>query len=170
MAGDIGVRNRELVLPPGTYAHVLDNTKGRVSVYVGPVKNSLSETDQPVVWDAALQRYVNVDSPELATRTWALAEQGQYIVLSNPASGELHPAKGASSDAADLDNGRRVIVAGPTTFPLWPGQLAETIDGHHLRHNQFVIVRVYDPVAAKANGGGRNGRSSGLPFPIHRET
>lgn len=144
-------RNRELVLPPGTYAFVLDSTKGKVSTYVGPVKNSLSETDQLVAWDARDQKYHGVETTEQAIQTWALAEQGQYIVLANPAVGNSHPPKAQASDDTDLEAGRRVIVAGPATFPLWPGQSADTIDGHHLRHNQFVIVRVYDAQQAQEN-------------------
>ncbi len=145
--------NRELVLPPGTHAFVLDTTKGKVSVYVGPTKNSLSETDQPVVWDPESQRYMNVDSTDRATCVWALAEEGEYIVLRNPApeSGQAHPAKGTSTEAGDLEMGRQVIVSGPATFPLWPGQTAQTIPGHHLRHNQYVIVQVVDPALAEAN-------------------
>lgn len=143
-------RSRELVLPPGTYAFVLDSTKGKVSTYVGPYKNSLSETDQLVVWDSNLQRYRNVDTTDQAIQTWPLAVQGQYIVLANPA-GDAHPPKGQSTEGTDLEVGRRVIVPGPVTFPLFPGQTAETIEGHHLRHNQFVIVRVYDEEQAQAN-------------------
>ncbi len=30
-------RKRELVLPPGTHAFILDGTKGLVKLYVGPV-------------------------------------------------------------------------------------------------------------------------------------
>lgn len=146
-----GMRNRELVLPPSTYAFVLDSTKGKVSAYVGPYKNSLSETDDLVVWNTVQKRYVKVESTDQAIQTWALAEQGQYIVLSNPASDNSHPPEANINDAARLDAGKRVVVPGPATFPLWPGQTAETIDGHHLRHNQFVIVRVYDAQQAQDN-------------------
>ncbi len=151
--GGSGRMNRELVLPPGTYAFVLDTTKGKVSVFVGPTKNSLSETDQPVVWDERSQRYENVNDTDAAKRVWALAGEGEYIVLTNPApdSAQAHPPKGTSTEAGDLEMGRRVIVSGPATFPLWPGQTAQTIPGHHLRHNQFVVVQVVDPALAQEN-------------------
>ncbi len=146
--------NRELVLPPGMYAYVLDSTKGKVSVYVGPTKNSLSETDQPVRWDDREQRYVNVTDTDAARQVWAKAEEGEYIVLTNPAPSTAssdHPPKGQSTEAVELEVGRRVMIPGPCTFPLWPGQTAQTIPGHHLRHNQYVIVRVYDPELAQEN-------------------
>src|SRR5690606_12068456 len=36
-------------------------------------------------------------------------------------------------------------------FALWPGQMVRVIKGHSLRSNQYLIVRVYDEEAAKAN-------------------
>lgn len=146
-------RNSELVLPPNTYAYVLDSTKGKVSAFVGPYKNSLSETDQLVTWDSRTQQYSQVADTEAAKQVWALAGEGQYIVLTNPApeGSGAHPPKGTATEAAELQVGRRVIVPGPTTFPLWPGQAAQTIEGHHLRHNQYVVVRVYDADQAREN-------------------
>ncbi len=149
-----GRSSSELVLPPSTYAFVLDSTKGKVSVYVGPYKSSLSETDRLVDWDDVSQRFVTSRDLESAKQVWALAEEGQYIVLTNPAPSNAaasHPGKGNISEMVDLEVGRRVIVPGPATFPLWPGQTAKTIDGHHLRHNQYVIVRVYDVELAQQN-------------------
>src|SRR3989344_4203688 len=134
-------RDRDLVLPPNTFAYVLDSTKGKVSVYVGPFKNSLSNTDQLVIFDAQSKRFVEVSDLNGATQTFAIAGEGQYIVLSNPAVRReegFFPTKGATSDAVDLEVGRKINIPGPATFPLWPGQTAQTIDGHHLRHNQYL--------------------------------
>lgn len=78
-------RNRELVLPPNTYAFVLDSTKGKVSAYVGPYKNSLSETDQLVIWNQENKRFTPVGSTEQAIQTFVVAQEGEYIVLTNPA-------------------------------------------------------------------------------------
>src|SRR5262249_36761351 len=41
----------------------------------------------------------------------------------------------------------------PVSFALWPGQMVRIIQGHHLRSNQYLLVRVYDEDAAKANWG-----------------
>lgn len=154
-------RNRELVLPPNTYAYVLDSTKGKVSAYVGPYKNSLSDTDQLVQWDSNSKRFKAVQSTDQAQMVWAVAGEGQYIVLTNPApdnptpgaTSMAHPPRGTATESVDLEVGKRIIVPGPATFPLWPGQTAETIEGHHLRHNQYVLVRVYDADQAHANWG-----------------
>ncbi len=42
-------------------------------------------------------------------------------------------------------------LPGPQSFPLWPGQVATVVKGHHLRTNQYLMGRVYDDEAAKAN-------------------
>lgn len=154
VADDMGMaRDRDLVLPPNTFAYVLDSTKGKVSAYVGPYKASLSNTDQPVVWDHDRKRFIPVNDLERATCSFQTAGEGEYIVLSNPAAAgsNFSPPHGTVTDAAELSVGKKVNVPGPITFPLWPGQAAETIEGHHLRHNQYLTVRVYDPAAAEEN-------------------
>lgn len=146
-------RDRDLVLPPNTYAYVLDSTKGKVSVYVGPYKNSLSNTDQLVVWDSQQSRFTAVSDVEKAIKTFVKAGEGQYIVLSDPAArnAQAHPPVGNSTESTELDVGRKVNIPGPATFPLWPGQTAQTIEGHQLRYNQYLIVRVYEPEQAREN-------------------
>jgi len=145
-------RDRDLVLPPNTFAYVLDTTKGKVSVAVGPIKVSFSNTESPVQWDSAQQRFVDANNVQQAIQVFSMAGEGQYIVLSNPAGdGTKHPGKGIASDAMELEVGRKVNIPGPATFPLWPGQTARAIDGHHLRHNQYLIVRVYDEQQARQN-------------------
>ena len=37
------------------------------------------------------------------------------------------------------------------TFALFPGQVAEVLDGHQLKSNEYLIIRVYNEVAAKEN-------------------
>mgnify|MGYP001595785369 FL=1 len=51
----------------------------------------------------------------------------------------------------DLLMGQRVNTPGPCTFALWPRQSATVISGHHLRSNQYLLVRVYDEEAARKN-------------------
>jgi major vault protein len=51
-----------------------------------------------------------------------------------------------SNANVELLVGRRVVVPGPATFPLWPGQRARVIDGHPLREDEYLIVRYYDHV------------------------
>ncbi len=146
-------RDRDLVLPPNTFAYVLDTTKGKVSVAVGPIKVSFSNTESPVQWDPSLMRFTEVNNNiSQAIQVFPMAPEGHYIVLQNPVEdGNKHPAKGMASDAMDLDVGRKVNLAGPAAFPLWPGQSAAVIEGHHLRNNQYLIVRVYDENQANTN-------------------
>lgn len=146
-------QSKELVLPPGTVAFVLDRTKGRVSAAVGPHKSSLSDTDQLVAWDAAHGRYVNVENTAASQSGFIVARQGEYIILTNPSAAGTsdHPPIGQTTDTFALDVGRRVIIPGPAAFPLWPGQEAQVLAGHHMRHNQYVLVRVYDADLAREN-------------------
>ena len=145
------IRDRELVLPPRTQAFVLDTTKGRIATYVGPAKTSMSETNRLVVWDVVHRKFVAAADMNAAITTWVEAKEGQYVVLHNPAPTGGHPPIGQPTEDIELAVGKTVIVSGPTTFPLWPGQSAETIDGHRMATNQYVVVRVSDPNQAAEN-------------------
>ena len=58
-------RERDLILGPGEYANILDETKGHVSIWVGPSKASLSATDRPVVFDAGLRKFPDGEAGQL---------------------------------------------------------------------------------------------------------
>ncbi|MEM3341451.1 MAG: hypothetical protein QW728_02035, partial [Thermoplasmata archaeon] len=143
-------RERDLVLNPRQYAYILDLTKGHVNVYVGPHKTSLANTDRPVRYSPESRRFEECRLEE-AIRDFPAADEGSYIVLENPAEDKNeHPNPGPNS-MARLNYGRKVNIPGPITFPLWPGQVAQVIPGHNLRSNQYLLVRVYNEEAAKAN-------------------
>lgn len=148
-------RDRELVLPPNMFAFVLDKTKGKISVNVGPHKSSLSNSDQLVVWDSANNRWNEVDTLDQAIQSFVSAPEGSYLILHDPAEtteeSRMHPMSGSSTEATRLKTGRKINIAGPVSFPLWPGQTAETVQGHHLRSNQFLVVRVYNDSEANLN-------------------
>ncbi len=142
---------RDLVLNPRQYALVLDSTKGHINCYVGPHKVSLADTDRPVVFEGA---DFNECGLKQAIQKFAKADEGSYMVLQNPAVGEKdHPPTGAATLMVDLDQGRKINIPGPVAFPLWPGQIAEAVEGHQLRSNEYLICRVYNADAAKANWG-----------------
>jgi major vault protein len=143
-------RERDLVLAPNEYAFIADETKGNINAYVGPYKSSLANTDQPVVFNAATKRFEK-SSLENATIPFAVAPVGWYLVLKNPARDRTPPRTGAINNLAELEVGRKVNLPGPASFALWPGQMVRVIQGHHLRSNQYLVVRVYDEEAAKAN-------------------
>lgn len=143
----------ELVLPPGVFAFVLDKTKGNVTTYSGPTKSSLSQTDQPVLFDSNTGRFVSCNI-EKALQTNIIARKGEYIILNNATSDNgSQPVPGKAEVLGEyiLDVGTTENISGPANFALWPGQTAELVKGHTLRTNQYVLVRVYDEEAAQAN-------------------
>lgn len=145
------VRERDLVLAPNEFAFILDETKGHVIAYVGPHKTSLANTDRPVSFDENSRRYRRCNLEE-AIRPNPYAEEGWYVVLENPApdGNDEHPHAGPNTTAR-LTWGRKVNIPGPSTFPLWPGQVARVISGHLLRSNQYLVVQVYNEEAAREN-------------------
>ena len=143
-------RERDLILAPNEYAFIADETKGNINAYIGPYKTSLANTDQPVVFNPETKRFERC-ALEGATRSFAVAPVGWYMVLKNPAKDGSHPKTGAINNLNELEIGRKVNLPGPAAFALWPGQMVRVIQGHNLRSNQYLIVRVYDEEAAQAN-------------------
>ena len=141
-------RERELVLAPNEYAYVLDTTKGHINAYVGPNKTSLAQTDQPVVFNEMTKRFDSVEDLQAAVLLFTTAPAGWYMILKNPAKDGGHPKPGLASGLCDLDIGRKVIVHGPHSFALWPGQMAKVVMGHRLRSNQYVVIHIYDSALA----------------------
>jgi len=143
-------RERDLILAPNEYAFISDETKGNINVYVGPHKTSLANTDRPVVFNDRSKRFDRC-SLEQATLVFSVAPEGWYLVLKNPAKDASHPRTGALNNLPELNIGRKVNNPGPISCALWPGQMVRVLQGHHLRSNQYLVVRVYDEEAAKAN-------------------
>jgi len=144
---------RDLVLAPTSFAYVLDKTQGEVVTYVGSIKVSLADSDQPVVFDSKTKKFQNVPLND-AIQNVIIAPEGWYVIMKNPAftadGGLKTPDKGKNgTQQMSLNVGRKVNIPGPTSFPLWPGQMAQVVKGHHLRSNQYLMVRVYDEEAAR---------------------
>lgn len=146
-------RETELVLPPGVYAYVLDQTKGPVSVYCGPYKSSLSQTDSLVTFNSITKRFDPASNLQSAIQSNVMAPKGYYVVLENPPKNNKQPELG-KSEAMQIDAlsiGQTENHPGPWSHPLWPGQVATVIKGHQLRSNQYLVVSIVDDEAAKAN-------------------
>jgi len=150
MAEDTSGRARELVLAPNEFAYILDLTKGDINLYVGPKKDSLAQSDQPVIFDYKTKRfeYVPIDK---AVQTMVIAPEGFYVVLKNPAKDNKHPPSGSRSSMPELETGRKINIPGPCAFATWPAQMSKVLQGHRIRSNQYLLVRVYDEKAAQAN-------------------
>ncbi len=136
-------RERDILVASNEYAYVQDLTKGDIVLYVGPTKISLSNTERLV--DYQNGRFLPIRADEgNAVATFVSATSSQYIVLENPPKDPgVKPVKGNNS-AVELRIGRKVVVPGPSSFPLWPGQRARVVDGHSLREDEYLIVRVYE--------------------------
>jgi major vault protein len=146
----VGSENRELPLAPGSYAFMQDTTKGSVKTYVGPTVINQTGQERPVVYHG--NAFVQC-TLEQAVKPIVVAGEGDYVVLDNPSkkAGEQFPPRGGVAQDMELQYGTCVNIPGPTSFALWPGQVARVIPGHNLRSNQYVQVRVYNESQAKAN-------------------
>ncbi len=148
------VRERDILVASNEYAYVQDLTKGDIVLYVGPTKISLSNTERLV--DFREGRFQPVRSDEASgTHPFVVASAQEYVIVENPPRDPAVKAIKGSNSATELLVGKKIVVPGPVTFPLWPGQRAEVVRGHTLREDEYLLVRVYDEV-----GGG---------MPIGRE-
>tara|TARA_Y100000310_G_scaffold324012_1_gene385265 strand:+ start:241 stop:2793 length:2553 start_codon:yes stop_codon:yes gene_type:complete len=142
---------RNLVLTQGEYAYIIDQTEGRVQVYVGPHQLSLSPNHQPVEYEKESRRFPECELNK-AIKACPYVPDGSYVVLENPArvadGDNQHPDAGTNS-APSLEEGRKVVIPGPVTFPLWPGQSADVIEGHRLRSNEYLIIRIINEEEAR---------------------
>ncbi len=143
-------RERDLILAPNEYAYILDETKGNIVNYVGPHKTSLANTDQPVVFNEKTKRFerCNLDR---AIQLFAIAPEGWYVVQKNPAQDTKSPTPGTANSLPPLNVGHKINIPGPVSFAPWPGQMVRVLQGHRLRSNQYLVVRVYDEEAARKN-------------------
>jgi len=143
------IRERDILVASNEYAYVQDLTKGDIVLYVGPTKISLSNTERLV--ELRGERFVPArgEDATAGVQSFVSASSSQYVMLDNPAqeSERATPEKGGNA-AIPLLAGRRVVLPGPATFPLWPGQRATVIDGHRLGEDEYLVVRAYDAIEA----------------------
>jgi major vault protein len=143
----------KLVLAQNQHAFVQDSTKGTVQVYAGPQGIALSGNDRPVIFDPDGNQFLPVDLRRVIQQN-PMVPENHYLVLENPRmeDGTLKfPNPGTINSPVKLDIGRKINIPGPTSFPLWPGQFAKVIPGHHLHSNQYLLVRVYNAEEANKN-------------------
>ncbi len=140
------VRERDILVASNEFAYVQDLTKGDIVLYVGPTKISLSNTERLVDFRHGRFLPVRAEDGGLGVSAFVAASSSQYIVLENPTRDlTARPVKGNNS-AAELLTGRKIVVPGPASFPLWPGQRAKVVDGHELGEDEYLVVRVYENV------------------------
>jgi major vault protein len=143
---------RDLVLAPSEYAYMQDVTKGIIKTYTGPTVINPTAQERPVRFDQQTKRFEPCGL-EAAVQQIAIAPEGFYLVLKNPSTKNDHPAFGGVYPSPDLEVGRKINITGPCSFALWPGQIVQLVQGHHLRSNQYLLVRVYNEDEARKNWG-----------------
>ena len=145
---------KDLVLSINEYAYVLDKTKGNVSCWVGPVKTSLSTSDELVRFNERTKQFEG-SSYDNAVSLFTTAPENWYVILKNPAEcDKQHPQAGTANSLPDkVSIGKKINIRGPVSFALYPGQMAKVIRGHALRTNQYLLARVYEADAANHSQG-----------------
>ena len=143
---------RDLVLAPSEYAYMQDVTKGIVKTYTGPTVINPTAQERPVVFDPETKLFAPCPLED-AVQQIAIAPEGYYLILKNPSTKDDHPVPGGVYPSPDLRVGRKINITGPCAFALWPGQLVQLVQGHHLRSNQYLLVRVYNEDEARKNWG-----------------
>jgi len=153
MAGEGRERDRnDVILMPRQYAYIKDTTKGNLVVNVGPFKVTVSETDMLMAPDPKNPTRLTQVNQDAAILHYVDAGESDYVVLNNPTLKEEAVLKPRSSnDMPELQFGRKVNIPGPVSFPLWPFQFVDVIQGHQLQMNQYLVVKVINDAEALAN-------------------
>src|SRR2546428_12995257 len=71
---------QDLVITPGQFCYLLDQTKGNIDVLVGPFKTSLSATDTRVSWERSVRTFESCSQSE-AKQQFITASEGEYVVF-----------------------------------------------------------------------------------------
>ena len=143
------VRQKDLVLATNEFVFVQSRTNGQIKTYTGPIMLTISQQESLVVFNQKTKRFEETSDFEKARQLVVSAPENWYIILKNPANDNIHPETGKASSSADLEIGKKIVVNGPCSFSLFPGQMAKVIQGHRLRSNQYLLARVYDAAAAE---------------------
>lgn len=143
---------RDLVLAFSEYAFIQDRTQGAMKICTGPATVTPSQSDQLVRYDPKSNSFVPAGLSDVIQKN-AHADEGSYLVLRNPSKDSSQPKPGVRGSVVDfqLSLGSKVVIKGPADFALWPQQSVEMIEGHHLKSNEYLLVRVYNDELARKN-------------------
>lgn len=140
---------RELVLAPNEFCYVQNSSDGGITTAVGPLNVNLGQNESCVIFDSVTKKFIQANGPVKPIQQMVTAPSGWYIVLFNPSAKK--PDAGKKNVSDNLEIGKKIIIPGPTSFALWPGQMAQVIEGHRLRSNEYLITEIYDANDAKTN-------------------
>lgn len=139
-------RERDILLAMNEFTYIQDLTKGDISMYVGPTKVSLSNTERIVNIDPTtkLVRPVIGEEGTQGVKQFVSASSSEYVVLENPIKKNDQKYARGPNPSTELEIGRKLVIPGPVSFPLWPGQSAEVVQGHRLKEDEYLVARVYE--------------------------
>ena len=144
-------RQRDLVLSVNEFCFLQSKTNGAIKTYTGPITMTISAQEALVVFNPKTKQFEETQDFNKAKQIFVSAPEGWYVVLKNPATDNGHPDSAKAVNSPELSIGRKINIAGPCSFSLYPGQMAKTVQGHRLRSNQYLLARVYDAEAAEAS-------------------
>lgn len=146
--------NRDFPIAPDSYLYLQNiGSGGVIAVRRGPTVVTQSGQELPVRFDPEKRTFRPTSNIDQAVVQFPRAGEGDYVVLENPSAsddGKAFPI-GASQNAVDLSKGRRIVIPGPWSEALWPSQVADVIEGHRLRSNQFLNIIIYNASEAEKN-------------------
>lgn len=143
-------QNRDLTLAPDTYLYLQNVGKGGIiTVYRGPCVVSQTGQDAPILYNSD-HRFEPAGRLEQAVQQAPRANEGDYVVLECPAEDNGFPTE-VSQPSRTLRKGCKIVIPGPWSEALWPGQSATVIEGHRLRSNQYLIAIIYNAEEAEKN-------------------
>ena len=144
--------NRDLTLSPNSYLYLQSETKqGSIVVHRGPSIVNQTGNDVPIKYDPNSGKFSPCDDLTQAVKQCPMAAEGDYVIITNPTEGNAFPKTQGAQAAIELQRGCKVVIPGPWSEALYPGQSATVIPGHRLRSNQFLVAMVYE--AKKAEDG-----------------
>lgn len=138
----------DLVLNPGEYSYLQDETKANIKTYRGPTTVNKTPQDRPVKFENGRFKQCTLAESRMIS---PFVSETSYLILENP-SQEFEPPKEASSPSSPvLLFGRKVNIPGPCNPALWPGQKATVVEGHRLNSNEYLLVTIYNQEEATKN-------------------
>lgn len=144
-------QQRDLVLSINEFCFLQNKTNGAIKTYTGPITMTISAQEALVVFNPKTKQFEETTDFNRAKQLFISAPEGWYVVLKNPEKDNVHPEAGKASNSPNLVIGKKINIAGPCSFSLYPGQMAKVVRGHRLRSNQYLLARVYDADAANKN-------------------
>ena len=142
-------RQRDLVVSINEFCFLQSKTNGQIKTYTGPITTTISAQEALVTFNARTKQFEETADFNKAKQLFVSAPEGWYVVLKNPETNNIHPEAGKASNSPSLLIGKKINIAGPCSFSLYPGQMAKVVQGHRLRSNQYLLARVYDAEAAE---------------------